>query len=149
MSNHPNIEGFKHNSFQLDHWTLTIFNFSYITFPPNTPHYAQGNHPPDLYITMASKLTSPPPIGTWSSLSQIDGRPSPALLAHKLILRSKTMKTPPASKQLNLPIRHNPKQLKKAFHMAQSTSQWWKKWSTDSPFILHIQYLSTTMTCPS
>jgi hypothetical protein len=39
-----------------------------------------------------------------------------------------------------------PKQLKKAFHKVQATSQWRRRWSTNSPFFLHIQHLSTTIT---
>jgi len=37
-------------------------------------------------------------------------------------------------------------QLKKTSHKAPTTSQWRRRWSTDSPFFLHIQHLSTTMT---
>ena len=33
-------------------------------------------------------------------------------------------------------------------HKAQATSQWRRRWSTNSPFLLHEQHLSTTMTCP-
>jgi hypothetical protein len=38
------------------------------------------------------------------------------------------------------------KRLKIAFHKVRETSQWRRRWSTDSPFILHIQHLSITMT---
>jgi hypothetical protein len=47
--------------------------------------------------------------------------------------------------------RYNPRQPKSTeeniFHMSQATSQWRRRWSTDSPFLLHMQHLSTTMTC--
>jgi len=57
---------------------------------------------------------------------------------------------PPTSKQVDHSSRHNlscPKQLKKIFHKAQAISQWRRKWSTDSIFLLHTQHLSITMTC--
>jgi len=38
------------------------------------------------------------------------------------------------------------KRLKMTFHRARATSQWRRRWSTDSPFILHMQHLSITMT---
>jgi hypothetical protein len=37
------------------------------------------------------------------------------------------------------------KRLKMAFHKARATSQWRRRWSTDSPFILHMQHLSIAM----
>ena len=30
---------------------------------------------------------------------------------------------------------------------AQATSQWWRRWSTNTPFLLHEWNLSTTITC--
>jgi hypothetical protein len=38
------------------------------------------------------------------------------------------------------------KRLKVAFQITQATSQWRRRWSTDSPFFLHKQHLSITMT---
>jgi hypothetical protein len=38
------------------------------------------------------------------------------------------------------------KRLKMAFHKARATSQWRRRWSTNSPFILHMQHLSITIT---
>jgi hypothetical protein len=40
-----------------------------------------------------------------------------------------------------------PKRLKKALQMAEATSQWRRRWSTDSSFLLHMQHLSITMMC--
>jgi hypothetical protein len=37
------------------------------------------------------------------------------------------------------------KRLKMTFHRARATSQWRRRWSTNSPFILHMQHLSITM----
>jgi hypothetical protein len=44
-----------------------------------------------------------------------------------------------------LKIGNNPNRLKKTFHKALTTAQWSRRWSADSPFLLHIQHLSTTM----
>lgn len=38
------------------------------------------------------------------------------------------------------------KRLKMAFHRVRGTSQWKRRWSTDSQFILYMQHLSITMT---
>jgi len=57
--------------------------------------------------------------------------------------------SPPTSIQVDYSSSYNPrspKSTEKTFQMAQTTSQWRKIWSTDSPFLLHIQHLSTTMT---
>jgi hypothetical protein len=40
----------------------------------------------------------------------------------------------------------SPKRLKKIFYKAQATTQWKRRWSTDSPFFSHIQRILTTMT---
>jgi hypothetical protein len=40
----------------------------------------------------------------------------------------------------------NPNRLKKTFQLAQATSQRKRRWSTDFPFFLQIQHLSTIMT---
>jgi hypothetical protein len=41
----------------------------------------------------------------------------------------------------------SPKQLKRIFHKAQATSQWRRRWSTNSQFFLYIQHLLITITC--
>jgi hypothetical protein len=40
-----------------------------------------------------------------------------------------------------------PKRVKRVLHKAEATSQWRRKWSTDSPLLLHKQHLSTIITC--
>jgi hypothetical protein len=40
-----------------------------------------------------------------------------------------------------------PNQVKRAFHWAEATSQWRRRWSTNSPLLLHKQHLSTMITC--
>jgi hypothetical protein len=39
------------------------------------------------------------------------------------------------------------KRRKMLFHIAEATSQWRRRWSTDSPSLLHKQHLSTMIIC--
>jgi len=39
------------------------------------------------------------------------------------------------------------KRVKRALHKAEATSQWRRRWSIDSPLLLHMQHLSTIITC--
>jgi hypothetical protein len=41
----------------------------------------------------------------------------------------------------------NPKRLKREYHKAEATSQWRRRWSTDSFVFLHVQHLFITITC--
>jgi hypothetical protein len=40
-----------------------------------------------------------------------------------------------------------PNRVKRVFHRAEATSQWRRRWSTNSPSLLHKQHLSTMMIC--
>ena len=51
----------------------------------------------------------------------------------------------PASQQLHHCFRHNPMNAKQSKHhrpQIKSRGQWIRRWSTDSPFLLHIQHQS-------
>jgi hypothetical protein len=123
--NNLKIKSIDEKRLKLLHHPIAILKIPIIHFPPKAPQEARGHH--------------------------ISHNNTPSATS-----------SPSTSKQVNYSTWHNPrepkaslknkkgekrKEKKTTFYMAQATSQWRRRWSTESPFLLHIQHLSITMTC--